>query len=204
MIIAAPTNDGATLTILYWTRAEFNEFKADVEGNFLKTFDLVPELADRIRAGTRIERIRGTGDLPNFFRRPHGPGWALVGDAGYHKDPILAQGISDAFRDAELLADAVHDGFAGRRPLSDALADYERTRNELAGPGYEMTCQLATLEPPDAQMQQLFGALINNQGETNRFFGMFAGTVPIPEFLSPENVGRIMSHSNEGGVPAAT
>jgi hypothetical protein len=35
--------------------------------------------------------------LPNFFRRPCAPGWFLVGDAGYHKDPYMALGISDAF-----------------------------------------------------------------------------------------------------------
>ena len=46
----------------------------------------------------------------NFYRRPYGDGWALVGDAGYHKDPILAIGISDAFRDAQLLADASDAG----------------------------------------------------------------------------------------------
>ena len=56
----------------------------------------------------RVERIRIVGDIPNFLRKPHGDGWALVGDASYHKDPILAQGISDAFRSARWLADAIH------------------------------------------------------------------------------------------------
>ena len=65
----------------------------------------------------------GTAGVPNYFRVPSGPGWALVGDAGYCKDPITAQGISDAFIDAENVADAIDAGFSGRRPLEEAMAD---------------------------------------------------------------------------------
>jgi flavin-dependent dehydrogenase len=102
----------------------------------------------RVRAGKREERWYGTADLPNFFRRPYGPGWALVGDAGFHKDPILAQGISDAFRDAELLANAIDAGFAGQAPLEEALRDYEQRRNDVALPGYEQNCAAASFMPP--------------------------------------------------------
>ena len=52
---------------------------------------------------------------------------------------------------------------------------------------------LATLDPPPPEMQALYAALIHNPAETDRLVGTFAGTVPIPEFFSPENVGRIMS-----------
>ncbi|MGH8772529.1 MAG: hypothetical protein ACREV2_15340, partial [Burkholderiales bacterium] len=75
-----------------------------MEGNFLRTLDLAPRLANRIRNGRRARHFVGTADLPNFFRKPYGPGWALVGDAGHHRDPCGGYGISDAFRDAELLA----------------------------------------------------------------------------------------------------
>jgi len=68
----------------------------------------------------------------------------------------------------------------------------ERRRNEEATPMYEFTCQLATLEPPPPVMQQLFAALHGNQSETDRFFGMLAGTVPVPEFFSPENMRRVI------------
>jgi len=192
MMVAGPTNDGQILTIAYWPHAMFHEVRADIEGNFLKVLDLAPDLAERVRNGKRSERFVGTADLRNLFRRPHGPGWALVGDAGYHKDPITAQGITDAFRDADLLAEALDDGFAGRRPLDQALAAYERTRNEAAMPIYEFTVGLAALAPPPPEMQQLFAALRHDQEQTDRFFGNIAGTVSIPEFFSPENLGRIM------------
>lgn len=143
-IIAAPTNNGQILTIIYWPTREFHRVRSDIEGNFLQALELVPQLAERVRKGTRTERFRGTGHLPNFFRRPHGDGWALVGDAGYHKDPILALGITDAFRDAELLVDAIDDGFSGRKPLTVALEEYERRRNEAAAQGYENTIRFAS------------------------------------------------------------
>lgn len=195
MIVAAPTNDGLTMVIVYWPHAMFHQVRADIEGHFLAAVDLAPGLAARVRAGRRTERFRGTADLRNLYRRPHGPGWALVGDAGYHKDPITAQGISDAFRDAELLAGAISDGLGGRRPLADALADYERRRNEATLPIYKLTCQFATLQPPPPEMQALFAALRGDQEQTNRFIGTVAGTVPTPDFYAPENLGRILGNA---------
>src|SRR5581483_7646777 len=145
-ILAFPTNDGLLCLAVQWLHHEFHAFRADVEGNFLQTLELAPGLAERVRGGRREERFLGTADLPNFFRKPYGPGWALVGDAGYHKDPHTGEGITDAFRDAELLADAIDAGLAGRQPLDEALADYERRRNAVAMPLYELTCELASLQ----------------------------------------------------------
>lgn len=192
VIAAFPTNDGLTCIFTAWPNRQFHQYRADIEGNYLKTIDLASGLSEQVRSGKREERFVGTADIPNFFRKPYGPGWALVGDAGYHKDPITAQGITDAFRDAALLADAIDAGFSGRQPLEKALSEYERLRNEAVMPMYEFTCQFATVEPPPPEMQQLFAALQGNQAEIDRFAGVMAGTVPIPEFFAPENVQRIM------------
>lgn len=188
-----PTNDSLACVVAAQAIAGFHEFRSDIEGNYLKTLALVaPGPAERVRSGKREERFVGTADLPNFFRKPYGPGWALVGDAGYHKDPSGGYGITDAFRDAELLAGAIDEGLAGHRPLDQALAEYERQRNNVAMPIYEMTCQAATFAPPSPEEMQLFTALRGNQAETNRFLGTLAGTVPISEFFAPENIQRII------------
>lgn len=192
MITGSPTNDGRTLVFVFWPRALFHDIRADIEGHFMQALSLVPAFAERVQSGKRSERFYGTADLPFFFRKPYGSGWALVGDAGYHKDPITAQGISDAFRDAELLTEAIDAGLGGKRLLEEALADYERQRNEAALPIYEFAHQFATLSPPPPEMQQLFAALRHNQEQTNRFFGAIVGTVPIPEFFAPENLRQIM------------
>jgi flavin-dependent dehydrogenase len=193
IIIAFPTNDGRTGICVGWRRQAFKVVRADIESAFLATVDLVPSLAERMWAGRREEPFVGTADLPNFFRSAYGPGWALVGDAGYHKDPFLAQGITDAFRDAELLAEAIDDGWSGRHPPDEVLAAYEARRNAAALPLYELNYRLAALEPPDPQTLQLRAALRGNRVDTDRFFGVTAGTVPVAEFFAPENIQRILA-----------
>ncbi len=150
-------------------------------------------MAKFLRSGKQVTPVRGTPEQPGFFRKPWGDGWALAGDAGYHKHPLSAQGITDAWRDADMLSEAIHDGFAGRRPLQEALADYQRRRDEAVTPMYESTCQRARMEPPPPEMVALFEALRGNQEAMDRFFGLDAGTVAIPEFFSPASVGRIMT-----------
>jgi flavin-dependent dehydrogenase len=192
----AATNDGLRIVIIFWPKEEFHAVRADTERSFHDALTLAPLLAERLAAGERADRFYGIGDLPFYYRKPYGPGWALVGDAGYHKDPITAHGISDAFRDSELLADALDAGFTGARPLEEALADYERTRNEATHGLYELTYEFASLAPPSPEQQALFGALRTSPEDTNRFFGVVAGTVRPDEFFARENIGRIM------GAPA--
>jgi flavin-dependent dehydrogenase len=198
MSIAFPTNDDQTLVIVGRKAEEFQAYRADIDGTFNATLATATGLAERVRVGRRESPFAGTADVPGYFRKPYGPGWALVGDAGYHKDPITGWGISDAFIDAELLADALDAGFSGRRALDAALADYEQQRNERALPYFELTCQLAALEPPAPDLAALLGALVGNQPDTDRFLGAMEGTVTVPEFFAPENIGRIMA----AGAPA--
>jgi flavin-dependent dehydrogenase len=182
---ALATNEGLTCVVVGWPQAEFATNRSDVEGTYMRAFDLAPEFAERIRAAKRETRFTGTGDLPGFFRQPYGPGWALVGDAGYHKHPITAFGITDAFRDAEGLAAALGD--------ERALAAWHRARDEVSRPIYGFTAEFATLEPPPAEMQALFGAMQGNQEAMDDFISVMAGTLGAPDFFAPENVGRIMA-----------
>ena len=192
---AIPTHDGLTLVLVGWPVSEVDANRADLAGNYHKTLEMVPEFAARVTAGTRQSRFFGTADLPGFFRVPYGPGWALVGDAGYHKDPCTAQGISDAFCDAELLASALDEALSGRRPYGDAMADYHRRRDEHALPMYDLTCNLATLQPPPPEMQQLLGAVAGSLESMDAFVKMMAGVLPVPEFFAPEHVERIFSQA---------
>jgi 2-polyprenyl-6-methoxyphenol hydroxylase-like FAD-dependent oxidoreductase len=192
---AIPTHDDLTCVVVGWPSAEFAANRVDIEGNYLRSVALAPGFAARLEAATRETRFVGTGDLPNWFRRPHGPGWALVGDAGYHKDPCTAQGISDAFRDAEALACALDDAFAGRLPVEHALERYQRERDAAAMPMFELTCDLATLEPPPPEMQQLLGAAHGRREAMDRFVSMMAGTLPVAAFLGADNAERILAEA---------
>ena len=183
---AVQTHDGLTLIIAGWPYAEFAENKKDIEGHYLKTIELAPAFAGRLRGAKREARFAGAA-VPNYFRKPYGRGWALVGDAGYNKDFISAQGMLDAFRDAELCAGALDASFSGT-PFDDAMGAYRRTRDARVKAMYEFTCQLATLEPPPPEMQQLFAAIHGNQQAMDDFARMNAGTISPAEFFAPEKV----------------
>ena len=187
-----PTNDDLTLVIGGWPIAEFDANRKDIEGNYLRIFDLVPPFAERIRAARREARFVGTA-VPNFFRKPYGPGWALVGDAGYNKDFITAQGIADAFRDAELCATALHEAFSGECSFDDAMARYQSTRDQHVRPMYEFTTQLATLEPPPPELARLLQAVHGNPEAMDAFVRVNAGVMSPAEFFSEENVERILA-----------
>ncbi len=193
VIFAFPTNDGLFAVFVAWARAELPAVRADIEGQFLAALDAVPGLAARIRDGRREEPFRGVIDVPNFLRRPYGPGWALVGDAGCHKDPFLALGVCDAFRDAEFLVDALDEGLAGRGSLDAALANYERRRNEATLPDYRQNLSSARFEPVPADLVRIRAAVRGNQEMTNQFLLAIEGMIPREAFINPANLQRLMA-----------
>jgi 2-polyprenyl-6-methoxyphenol hydroxylase-like FAD-dependent oxidoreductase len=189
---AVPTHDGLTLIVGGWPRAEFEERKRDLEASYLRLFELTPQFSARLQHARRESKIFGAIS-PNFFRKPFGPGWALVGDAGYTKDPITAQGISDAFRDAELLSVALVSTFAGRESFDVALERYQATRDASSLPMYEFTLQIASFQPPPPEMQQLLGAMQGNQDAMDGFVRVNAGVTSPVEFFAEQNVAKIFA-----------
>src|SRR5262249_4662546 len=169
-IFVFPTNDGLTGIFVGWPIERLSIVRADVEGSFMAAIDAVPDLSGRVRAGRREEPFKGAIDMPNFFRKPYGPGWVLVGDAGCHKDPMLALGVCDAFRDVELLTEALDEGLSGRRPLSDALHEYEQRRNEASMAEYRENLHLARFQPLPEETYRLRAALRDDPESTKQFF----------------------------------
>jgi 2-polyprenyl-6-methoxyphenol hydroxylase-like FAD-dependent oxidoreductase len=189
---AWPTNDDLTLVIVGWPIAQFDSNKTDIERHYLAALERAPAFRDRVAAARREERFVGMA-VPNFFRKPFGPGWALVGDAGYNKDFITAQGIQDAFRDAELCAHAIQESFEGARSFEDAMASYQSTRDERVLAIYEFTCEFASYTPPSPERLQLMAAIHGNQEAMDGFVRIIAGLTSPAEFFSRENVGRILA-----------
>jgi len=114
-------------------------FRGNMESAFLQMAARnTPWLRDGIEKARLVGRLRGFCGIPGYLRQSHGEGWALVGDAGYFKDPATAHGITDALRDAELLARAILCG----RP--QALADYQNTRDALSRPLFDATDAIAS------------------------------------------------------------
>ena len=185
-----PTNDDLTLVLAAWPQAEVAQVKQDLQGNYLR--EVTATLGDWLDGGRQETRVVGEG-VPNRFRKPYGPGWALVGDAGYAKDPVTAQGITDAFCDAELCAGALDATWRDGRGYDEALEDYRQHRDQRVLPMYEFTSQLGDLAvPPPPEMRQLLGTIAGNQKAMDEFASTFAGALPVPEFFNPAHMRSLV------------
>ena len=148
---AIPTNGGEVLVFAGVSAPRFaDEVRLDVPRGYRRLLaEAAPELAERLGDARLVGSLHGFPGHPGYLRRPSGPGWALVGDAAYFKDPITAHGISDALRDAELLARAVAQGGDG------ALAGYEAARDELSTRLFDVTDRIASVGWDNAELKAL-------------------------------------------------
>ena len=130
-----PTNHGQHCVFAGVSDTAFSgTFRGNIEGGFLQVLAAnSPHLSADVSRARLVGRLRGFAGAPGHLRQSHGPGWALVGDAGYFKDPLTAHGITDALRDADLLARAVLDGRAG------AFEAYQHERDALSKPLFHAT-----------------------------------------------------------------
>lgn len=184
-VIVAPTNGDETFIGVIWPVAAFKTVRAALERQYLTELECLPWIAARLPVAERASQFIGTSDLDGFLRRSHGPGWALVGDAGCHLDPITAQGMTNAFLHAELLADAVDAGLRGSCPMASALARYERLRDAHVMPMFDLTADMAQLRPPPPEMAAHIGAMAGNATATAAFLGVMAGSVPVEQVFPP-------------------
>ena len=149
-----PTNSGHCVFAAVPAPQFLATFRGDVMRGFLKVLaSNCPELRADIDRATLIGRLRGFGGARGYLRQCHGAGWALVGDAGYFKDPLTAHGITDALRDAQLLSRRI---FAGG---SRALEDYQRERDALSLPFIRVTDAIASFSWDLDEVKQLHAEL---------------------------------------------
>ena len=140
-----------------------------------------PELAERVLGGTVSAPLRGSVGLPNHVRRAAGPGWALVGDAGYHRDPITGHGLTDAFRDAELLAEAADAVLRDRRRRAgrdDGLRAAARRRDPRHVPDHP---RAGRLPPPErfAELQVELSRALDVEAEQLAARPVLTDAVPV-------------------------
>ena len=189
-----PTSNGHTLVGAMLSIDRFRTMRRNVEQHYLDLVDgITPELAAAIRTARRVNDKFLLGSTRNFFRKAVGPGWVLLGDAHYKKDPCTAHGISDAFCDAEYLASTIDAGFQDGGNLAQSLEDYERTCVDAAKPFYDFTCDMAKLAPPSPDMLAVYEALQGSPDDTNAFLGTISGAVSPLDFFAPENIERILN-----------
>jgi flavin-dependent dehydrogenase len=143
-----PTHDGAACIFLCRPTSLLDPVRragrARGEALLSQLDTLAPGLAARCRAGHVVAPVRGSIEPPNYLREAVGDGWALVGDAGYHRDPITGHGITDAFRDAELLADAAIERLRDGSPLTS----YQEARDRASRDVFDLTRELLRYPHP--------------------------------------------------------
>jgi 2-polyprenyl-6-methoxyphenol hydroxylase-like FAD-dependent oxidoreductase len=180
-----PTNDAAACVWIMSTADVIDAIRAE-HGSAPLDFErvvraLAPELADRIEGAHRVERVRVASRFPSFVRQAAGPGWALVGDAGYFRDPITGHGITDAFRDAELLARAAGAWLSGRLPERASLDSYVTARDAALRPVFEVTNAMAAW--PDVtqfvRLQKQFTRLSDAEAEELASAPLIAGSAAV-------------------------
>jgi 2-polyprenyl-6-methoxyphenol hydroxylase-like FAD-dependent oxidoreductase len=143
-----PTNDGLTCAFVSTSPERMRRLRrVGAEPAFAALLAAAaPAQAARVHHATAAGRMHGWSTVPGFSRRSWGQGWALVGDAGYFKDPISAHGMTDAMRDAELLANALLRGWSGAVPELVGLARYQTQRDRLSAGLFEATGRLAAYD----------------------------------------------------------
>jgi flavin-dependent dehydrogenase len=155
-----PTNDGCACVWAGAPATRFDALRGDLDAaHRLLLTEAAPELAAEIGPDGADGPVRGFPGVPGFRRTAAGPGWALVGDAGYFKDPLTAHGLTDALRDAELLARAVLAAPPGGTARADALRDYQDTRDRLSDDVADITERIASYAWDLAELHDLLPAL---------------------------------------------
>ncbi|WP_328902112.1 NAD(P)/FAD-dependent oxidoreductase [Streptomyces sp. NBC_00441] len=185
-VSAVPTNDGAVLVSAYFPQDRFEEVRADALASYTEGVRInAPQIYEQVKDAERLERLRGTGEQRNYFRRAAGPGWVLVGDAGHHKDSLTARGIGDAFLQSELLVELTAGVLHDPERLASALAVYGTRRDEQLMEAYQGALMVASAEGKDKR-RALLSALRTSPDLTQRYFDTVAGLRPVADLYTPE------------------
>jgi 2-polyprenyl-6-methoxyphenol hydroxylase-like FAD-dependent oxidoreductase len=158
-----PTNDGRTCVFAGARPGRIGRGGTSTIERIVAQGD--PALAERLARATPPLGTRTWAGHRGYVRQAHGPGWALVGDAGYFKDPISAHGLTDALRDAELLARAVIRGFGDDISLNETLDEFEALRDRLSLPLFETVDRIASNDWDDAEIAELLIQLSSAMAE---------------------------------------
>jgi flavin-dependent dehydrogenase len=138
-----PTNDGEVCVFAGVSTARFQgEVAGDLRSGYLRLLKEVTGADARLGDAVPPSRLRAHPGRPGYSRRPFGPGWALVGDAGHYLDPLSTHGMTDALRDAHLLSQAVAAVLRGEDEVA-SYAGYQARRDRIAGPIFSAVDQLA-------------------------------------------------------------
>jgi len=167
-------------------------FSDDLDGAFAATIQRCEPLASILAGAHRVGPLRGMANYPLFFREAAGPGWALVGDACHFKEPVAAQGISDAFRQAERLAESIVSGLGGAIPVDEALAGWWAWRDGDAIDMHWLAADMGAAGPVPAVLVELLRDLQGSPDRLWDFWGLFHHRTRPTQLFTPERFAAVV------------
>ncbi|WP_327140088.1 NAD(P)/FAD-dependent oxidoreductase [Nocardia sp. NBC_01327] len=187
-----PTNDGLALVAVMRKRDRFRDFRTDPDAGVQEIVSQIdPEIGARLAdTGRRVEPFRPMLYPDNYRRQSFGPGWALVGDAGYHKDPFTGWGITDSFKYSQLLSDLVDESLSGVRPFEETLPEYQRERDAQSASTYELTQAISELSLTP-YYDSVFRATSLDPQYTKHFFGLIAGLYSPDKYFGEQELADL-------------
>jgi flavin-dependent dehydrogenase len=189
-ILVFPTHDDLTCLWVGRANGEWPVYKADTEKVYLASLD--EGLRQRVLAGRRVTPFRGTHRLPNRYHACWGNGWALVGDAAYHRDPLTGMGIGDAFLGADLLAAAIDTGLKG--DMAAALAGYQQELWDRTGHVFDYTVQSAALKDP-APLAPLYAEIGRRSEMLQLLMNVLGGSAPARSLFNARTIMLLTARS---------
>jgi menaquinone-9 beta-reductase len=184
--------DGLTVLTVLPAKHRLPEFKADLEGSFMRSFEGLPR-GPRLDGAERVSKIMGKLDLTNVRRRPAAKGMALIGDAALASDPLWGIGCGWAFQSAEWLVDATAEPLRRGADPAPGLRRYRRThRRRLAGHDF-MICDYSRLRDFNLVERLVFGAAVHDPSTALHFHAFGTRSIGVSRFLAPKPLARAAS-----------
>jgi 2-polyprenyl-6-methoxyphenol hydroxylase-like FAD-dependent oxidoreductase len=184
---------GRMLVVWMAPVADIPRFQDDVESTWAECVGRDPALAERLAGATNPDRLRATTKLVSFYRASSGPGWALAGDAGHFKDPVVGQGQRDALRHGRLLGEAVR-GVLDRPPeLDRALRDWEQRRDRDTRSTYHWGNRESRAVAPSLLVREVFRTFEGS--ETPDASDTFNRIRAVERIIGPGRLGRALARA---------
>lgn len=185
VLTSAPVEDGLHMLIAVGPPEMVHGTKEERLHTYLQFVRRFPEthsaeVLDRAELVSEVVTAPETL-MRGFFRKPTGPGWALVGDACHFKHPGTAQGIGDAVEQSIHVAEALSDPNPG-------LDGYEAWRDERAKEHYAWSFAWGSF--PSPENEAIFRGWASEPDAAQDLRDCFSRVVEPSQMMSPERLQR--------------
>ena len=185
------------ISIAVQIRTDRADINGDPDAYYARHLQALPTVRARIANARQVGPLLGVRRIANRYRDVGGPGWALVGDAVHHKDPLDGQGIRDALVEARALAGLIVEVRDGRITWSELLVRYRDAVHEATHPMFEQTMKRLARDLYTDLKPAVIRTLVRwslTDPEYQRRFLLFVGRAIAPDdFRTPALLAGVIA-----------